>query len=373
MAHSLHKAGVRKSLTPRREPYWGAPLARGRYVGLRKIDAETATWIARYRDDEGRQNYKSLGFATDVFCFDDAKAQAEQWFKIKEAGIHASGDVVTVTDACRRYVDERKTSKSTACAHDAGKRFERTIYENPLGKRALAKLRTAHIKTWRDGLGLKPATINRTLTALKAALNLAVRERNVIAAQAQEWNEVKALPGGNNRRELFLDIDQRRALLKACSGAVRDLIEAAILTGARPGELANAQRRQFDARTGSMTFTGKTGSRTVPLTPAAITLFARLSKNKLPGAFLLTRDDGKQWGHSDWDLLVREAAEKAQLPQGTVLYTLRHSFITTALTSGMTTLDVARLVGTSLAMIEKHYGHLVASAARDRLAKVELL
>jgi len=53
--------------------------------------------------------------------------------------------------------------------------------------------------------------------------------------------------------------------------------------------------------------------------------------------------------------------------------TVRHSWITTALTSGMSTLDVARLVGTSLLMIEKHYGHLVSDAARLRLANVEML
>ncbi|MGH8865200.1 MAG: hypothetical protein ACREA9_07535 [Pyrinomonadaceae bacterium] len=37
------------------------------------------------------------------------------------------------------------------------------------------------------------------------------------------------------------------------------------------------------------------------------------------------------------------------------------------------TLDVARLVGTSIRMIEKHYGHLVASVARERLAQVRRL
>jgi hypothetical protein len=39
----------------------------------------------------------------------------------------------------------------------------------------------------------------------------------------------------------------------------------------------------------------------------------------------------------------------------------------------MTTLDVARLCGTSVGMIEKHYGHLVASSARSRLAAVTML
>lgn len=372
MAHKLHLSSVRKALPARREPFWGAPIARGRYLGLRKIDATTATWIARYRDDEGRQNYKSLGFVTDEFDFDRAKEAAGAWFKLKEAGIK-TGEVVTVADACRRYVEERRTSKSAACAHDAEKRFERTIYENTLGARALAKLRAAHIKTWRDGLGLGKATANRTLIALKAALNLAVRERNVEAGQMQEWRDVKPLPGANKRRDLYLDLEQRRALLASATGAVRDLIEAVIVTGARAGELTSATRRQFDERTGSITLSGKTGTRMVPLSPAAVALFTRLAKSKLPNAYLLVRDDGKPWAHSDWDQLVRDAATKAELPAGVCLYTLRHSFITTALTAGMTTLDVARLTGTSVMMVEKHYGHLIADAARERLAKVMLL
>ena len=118
---------------------------------------------------------------------------------------------------------------------------------------------------------------------------------------------------------------------------------------------------------------GKTGSRTVPLSPPAVALFKRLSKGRAPGDLLLTRDDGKPWSHSDWDELVREAAAKAKLPPGVCLYTLRHSWITSALQGGLATLDVARLVGTSVMMIEKHYGHLVASATRARLAKVAML
>src|SRR6185437_3653389 len=141
---------------------------------------------------------------------------------------------------------------------------------------------------------------------------------------------------------------------------------------------------QFDPRTKSMTFhTGKQrtadsdGARTVPLSPAAVTLFTRLAQDKAPTARLFVRDDGAPWAHSDWDERVREAAKAADLPAepraGVCLYTLRHSFITEALTQGMSTLEVARLVGTSVMMIEKHYGHLAATAARRRLAKLTLL
>jgi hypothetical protein len=49
MTVQLHLAKVLKALKPRksRDPYWGAPLARGRHVGYRKIAADKATWIAR--------------------------------------------------------------------------------------------------------------------------------------------------------------------------------------------------------------------------------------------------------------------------------------------------------------------------------------
>ena len=70
---------------------------------------------------------------------------------------------------------------------------------------------------------------------------------------------------------------------------------------------------------------------------------------------------------------MRDAAKEAELPKGVCLYTLRHSFITQTLMEGMSTLEVSKMVGTSLVMIEKHYGHLVTDTARERLAKIELI
>src|SRR5690606_23828893 len=104
--------------------------------------------------------------------------------------------------------------------------------------------------------------------------------------------------------------------------------------------------------------------------PSAKALFDRLAKSKLPRAHLFTTDDGKPWQSKDWSGKVKEAVTKAKLPQETVLYTLRHSWITDAIIGGMDLLTVAKLVGTSLAMSEKHYGHLVHDAARDKLANI---
>ncbi len=182
-----------------------------------------------------------------------------------------------------------------------------------------------------------------------------------------------AVQGQRKPRDLFLDLTEREVLLQHAVGPIGDLIEAAALTGCRPGELVRARRSAFEPRTQSLTVTGKTGTRTMPLPPQAHELFVRLSRDKLPAAFLLTRENGEPWRHSDWDELVKEAARAAGLSPKTCLYTLRHSFITQALIDGVSTLEVAKFVGTSLAMIEKHYGHLVASTVRERMARIRFV
>src|SRR5699024_473895 len=74
------------------------------------------------------------------------------------------------------------------------------------------------------------------------------------------------------------------------------------------------------ARTSTVTFKGKTGGRSVPISDAAVALFKRLSKDKLPAAPMLTQDDGKPWKHSKvWADVVRAAAKKAELPAGVSL------------------------------------------------------
>jgi len=382
LSEQIHKVSVRKALGARPEPYWAVPLATGRFIGFRKIDAERGSWIARARTEDDRQQYRALGARTATFDYDAAVEAAREWFASLDAGVVAKRRY-TVADACADYVKDRRREKGERCAADAEWRFKHTVYDTAFGRTELTKLRSRAIKDWREALKLTPSGANRMMTTLRAALNLAVEDRQVAATAMQEWRAVKQHKGADRRREIFLDLAQRRALLAAATGSVRDLIEAVMVTGARPGELAGALRSAFDARTKTLKLTGKTGTRTVPLSPTALALFERVSKSKLPTAPLLARDDGKPWTRAEWTELVRTAAEaakiegvpedKAKLPPGVCLYTLRHSFITQAISDGLTTLDVARFTGTSLAMVDRHYGHLVQSASAERLAKVQMV
>lgn len=365
----IDKATVRNKLEPRREPYWGAPVERGLFVGFRRL-VHGGNWIARWRDQDGKQHYLAIGPASDALDYDEAKRRAKAWQRVCAAGVDARTDVRTVEDACKAYVTSQRNLKGDAAAEDAEKRFKRTVYGTPLGAKLLDRVRQRDVEAYRDGLSGSKSTANRTMNVFKAAMNHAVKHRYVTADRAIEWQQAQSFTV-TTRRELFLDLDQRRQMLAQAKGPARDLIEAVMLTGARGGELKNARRSQFDERTNQMTFDGKTGKRTVPLSPAAVELFKRLAKDKLPTAYLFTREGGEPWRAFDWGYPVRVAAKG--LPAGTCLYTLRHSFITEAITGGLSPLEVARLVGTSLTMIDKHYGHLAQESARARLAAVSFV
>ena len=415
----------RDTLVPRREPYW-YKLARDHHLGLRKLTNQSpGTWIARHRDDAGDRQYKSLGECTDRLDFDSAKTAAEAWFRDQDQGVREREDAGTpanVTSACMCYVRALRAEGRAGAAHDAHMRFRRTVYgttadpefgptadfphasdasgaEHPTGGTPsqaarnarprkwalvaqpiaavpLSRIRTPALRRWHVDLvtaGLSKASANRTLSTLKAALNLAVTSRIVNRLATQEWAKVTPFKDSTRRRDLFLDVTQRRALLNASQGGIRRLLEAVMHTGCRAGELTSARRSFLDARTKSLNVSGKTGPRTIPHTDAAVTFLAECAKNKLPAAFLLTRDDGRPWAHSDWDQLVKAAASSSKLPPETCLYTLRHSFITQALLDEVSTLEVSKIVATSLTMIEKHYGHQVHATARERLSKVKMI
>lgn len=368
----------RDKLAIRREPYWHK-LQVGGFVGYRRIEGG-GTWVARWRDEQGKQHYRALTLPpTDPKkAFEAACKTARKWFKETHAGIYGR---TTVADAADSYLKVLALRKGDKAAADARGRIKRCIRPE-LGDKELDRLTTADVEEWLHGLvpaklgeeDLRRAkdSANRNLTTLKALLNHAWRTNKVGSNAA--WSKVKAFEKVGASRKVFLSAEQRKRLLDNCGGAFRDLVEAGLLTGARYGELRELLVSDFDkARRVLCIRKGKTGKRDVSLSDAAAKLFDRLRKGKLPGGYLLTRDDGLPWQHSDQDELMREAVKKARLPQGTVFYTLRHTFIANALTGGVDIHAVAKLCGTSVRMIELHYGKLLHTDAQEKLNRIAFL
>ena len=142
----------------------------------------------------------------------------------------------------------------------------------------------------------------------------------------------------------------------------------------RPGALASLRAGDFDKRTRTLTIgTDKHGLPRQIAVPEIVSDFlAERAKGKLPAAPLFSRGDGRAWNKDAWKHPIKHAVRAAELPSGVAAYTLRHSVITDLIRAGLPALTVAQLSGTSVAMIERHYGHLVRDDAEQALARLAL-
>ncbi|SIQ81498.1 Site-specific recombinase XerD [Aromatoleum tolulyticum] len=378
MGNAIKTVGDRKKLQARREPYWDR-IEAGCFLGYRKLEDGTGTWIARWRNEEGAQKYHALG---SLGSYDDAAKAARDWFDQCRGG---STEVVDVEEACKRYVTDRRTEKGESTAKDAEGRFKRLVYGIKFGRIKLSALRTAHITDWRnaqveceddddedddpDADRRAKDSANRNLATLKAALNLAYR-MGLVASTAQ-WDRVEAYKGVSKRRDVSLTMTDRKKLIAAATPDLTIFMQAMLLTGCRPGELASCTVGDLDPA-GMLTVTGKTGRRTIPLSPKALALLKLAAGQGDVDEPLLTRS-GVAWTRFEWRDAFQEARKAAGLPETVVMYSLRHVAISEMLVSGMDPMTVAKIAGTSIEMISRHYGHLIRERVVAQLAKVKAI
>jgi integrase len=377
MSQLIDTKAKRDRLVKRREPYWHK-LVLGGYIGYR-VGAIGGSWIARYRSEEGKQNYKSLELPAHkpVNEYDTATTEARKWFDNQDQGFRAKAG--TIKEATDNYLGYLEQKKGKASVKDANSRIKLhilpTLSDTPLDKLKLQQVRKWFHSFIVDGsdeqIRKSKATANRNLTVLKAILNLAHKEGFVFTDRA--WKGVEKFKHIDGARQDFLTATQIKALFENTSGHFKHLLKAGALTGARYGELCKLTVKSLDKNSGLLNMpNGKTGTRTFPLTASTKAFFVDMAKSKLPEAPLLTRNGVDPWSHGDQTKLMRAVVTKAELPASVVFYTLRHSFIADLIDKNMNVFDIAKITGTSIEMIEKHYGKFFKDRVIEVLEKSEL-
>ena len=397
MATRIDTVDARGKLKPRVEPYW-TRISAGCQLGFRRMTpSSTGTWVAKFRDpDTLARTKKSLGDFEDLPAsqrYDAAKAEAEAEFKRLGRG----GQVVAITvkGAGENYVKHLETRGKAATASDVERRFARYVDGAKIGSISLPKLKPGDVEAWRKSLAARPVTLqgaqaegealapprtrsagtlNRDMTALRAALNLA-KEDGYVESDMAWAAKLRPVKDADRRRDIYLDLTQRRALIAKASADLAAFLSALSLVPLRPGAIAALVAGSFDKRLSTLTIgKDKAGAdRKITLPKATAEFFAQQSKDKLPTAPLLARADGKAWDKDAWKGPVKAAVTAAELPPATTAYALRHSVITDLVAlHKLDTMTVAQLSGTSIVMIEKHYGHLLREHAAAALASLTL-
>lgn len=390
MADRIDTVESRSKLKPRTAPYW-QKVSSGCALGFRKMTKQSdGTWQAQFYDSSTKkQTRQSLGSFSDLqpnLRFDQAKKKAELFFQHLRQGGNA--EVISVEDACRRYCKTLTQMGKSKNAIDIEARFRRWVYEHKIAIIHLTKLRKDHVQDWRYQLAntdvvvnpyaqtpiTRPranSTLNRDMASLRAALNSA-KENGWVTTDMAWKKPLEPIKNATGRREGILDKKQRDALIFEAPNDIGAYLKGLSLIPFRPGALANLLVGNLDTKSGCLVIKldkGK-GERRIALPPTTLAFFVSQTKDKLPSAPLFSRADGVAWNKDSWKKPIKAAAKSSGLPKSTTAYTLRHSIITELVTGGLDLLTVAQLSGTSVSMIEKHYGHFRAEHAAKALEKL---
>jgi integrase len=396
---------ARGRLTGRGKPYYRL-IEEGLHLGYRKPrgrrgkPAGAGKWILRHY--EGAQSYTvtTIGVADD---FSDADGVAVLSFKqaqdkaraahVQRAHDEAGSGPLTVRAAMASYVEYLEAHRKTA--NDV--RHRTAAHINPtLGDVEIAALTTETIRKWHSTLAKsgkrvrtergqqqqhhdldlgnaeaarqRRASANRVLGMLKAALNQAFRDDKVESDKA--WRRVKPFEKVDRARLRFLTIAEAKRLINACDHEFRPLVQAALATGCRYGELCRMQVQDFNPDAGTVAIhTSKSGkSRHVILTNEGVALFTQLAAGRTGSEVLLRRSNGNAFGKSDQARPMIEACQRAKLKPVISFHGLRHTWASHAVMNGTPLLVVARNLGhRDTKMIEAHYAHLAPSYAAQQI------
>ncbi|RWC92309.1 MAG: site-specific integrase [Mesorhizobium sp.] len=394
----LETRAARSRLPKRDDPHWRTLVPGELHLGYRKrrADAPGKWLVRRYLGavEKGKNPYQkeTLGFADDyrdadgmtVLSYADVQRRAHDWAAAAlRGGAVASPRHPTVRDLVEDYVAFLKAERRTG--RDADRRASNFILPQ-LGGLKVSELTTGRLVQWRDALAASPArlrtrkgreqryraapatpgeararraTVNRTVTVLKAALNRAFEHGRVNDDLA--WRRLKPFDKVDVARPGHLSIAEAQRLINSAdaTSGFRDVAHGALLTGCRYGELCRLLVGDFQ-RGRIVVRESKSGKpRDVRLTDEAASYFRTLAAGRPADALMFTHADGSAWAKSHQARPMRDACATAQIVPAVGFHQLRHTWASLAVMNGMPLMIVAENLGhTDTRMVEKHYGHL---------------
>ena len=418
---NLETRSARGRLKPSPKPYHRT-IDLGLHLGYRR-GKNGGRWVVRWY--VGEQDYKTetianaddIADADGVAILSFAQAQAvarEMRARAARiaAGLRVEMGPYTVKQCMAEYLTWMEQNRKGA--RDARYRAEALIIPK-LGAAECEKLRVDELRAWLLGVATAPARVrgkrgsgpqcrevdekdeenlrrrasaNRTLTILKAVLNMAWREGKITSDDA--WRRVTPFEEADAVRVRYLQIDEAQRLINASDTEFRALVRAALATGARYSELANLRVADFNpdavnrdhgievllAGPGRCVGTvhvraSKSGKgRHIVLTEEGIRQFHGLCTGRTGIEWILLKGDASKWLKSHQTRPMREACVRGGITPLASFHTLRHTYASLSIMAGAPLLVVATNLGHSdTRMVEKHYGHLAADYVAREIRK----
>jgi len=396
---TLDSRTARGRLRARGKPYYRS-LEPGLHLGYRKPLAGSGKWVARHYIGNQSYEVESLATADDhsdadgVAILDYRQAQARARERMVTRAHTAAGKTgpLTVRAIMMEYLEflqNHRKSGGTA-------RYSINAFILPeLGDLEAESLTVDQLRNWHMKIANSPArqrtkpgtkqnhrahqndpdwkrrrksTANRILKVLKGGLNYAWNDKKLKSDAA--WRRVKPFKGAESARVRYLAIVEARRLLNASDPDFRQLVEGALQTGARYGELIRFKVADFDVKGGTVSVDDSKGGRPrhIILTDEGVAFFRSICVGRASDEPIFKRADGTAWIRSAQQIPIKEASRRAKIPHPINFHGLRHTWASHAVMGGVPLMVVAKNLGhVDTKMVEAHYGHLAPSYVADAI------
>jgi integrase len=398
-------------LAARPRPYWTPSGKSGLHLGYRRLMKKNGSWIVRrYQGQPGEYDTKSFAQADDFSDADNSEVltyyQAIARLTGEAPPVRHGGEQYNVRAAVADYLAWLKIHKKTA--RDAALKLNAYLVP-ALGDRLLEDLKPEDFDRWlswavdhkpKGRRGNRPppmkkkrkstdpaktesvkpvvdaaerkrrkkSTLNRVINNVKACLNRAFQNGHISSDAA--WRRLRKFKGADGARTQWLTVDQCRRLINAAAPDFRPLVHAAILTGARWGELRALKCRDYDPVSGTIKLAeSKSGKpRRIYLTEDGKAAFESWTAGRTESEVIFKNRFGNPWGSHDQHRPMAVACGAAGVEPPIGMHTLRHSYAASLVQAGVSLAIVAEALGHSdTRMVSKHYGHLAPSHIADAI------
>jgi integrase len=403
---NLETRTARSRLKVAHKPYFRL-IEPGLHIGYRKLASGPGTWLARRYNGAGKYELENLRtvdgalIVADDYSEADGHAimtfgQAQERAKARRPAVREPQGPFTVEKAMDAYIAFLESEGRSPVAIKDTRYRDRAFIRPKLGALEVAELTADKLRYWRDGLAkaaprlrtrqgeaqkhkdgadtrARRATANRTWTSLRAALNLAFEGGRVDSDKA--WRRVKPFKGVDTARVRYLTIAEAKRLINACDPEFRPLLQGALLSGARYGQLVKLMVADFNPDAGTLRLRSRKGDGSEKTHHAVLTeegarFFRSVCAGRAGTDLVFTKADGNPWDKNHQVRPIAEASARARITPPASFHITRHSWASHAVMNGMPLMVVAKNLGhADTSMVERHYGHLAPSFTAEQVRK----
>jgi integrase len=406
---NLETRTARSRLKVAHKPYFRL-IEPGLHLGYRKLAGGPSTWIVRRYSGAGAYAVENLRTADGALVIADdyseadghtvlSFGQAQERAKTQRPATGKHAGPYTVAQAMDAYFEFLESEGRSAPAIADARYRDRAFIRPKLGELGLVSLTADRLRQWRDGLAKsaprlrtragekqkhrnigddeearrsRRASVNRTWTTLRAALNHAFHHTDKIDSD-KAWKKVKPFKSVEKARVRYLTIAEAKRLINASEPGFRPLVQAALLTGGRYGQIAQLTVSDFNGDAGTLRMRTRKGDGSerihhVHLTEEGVRFFDSACGGRAGPDLIFTKRDGSAWGKSHQLRPIEEASARAKINPPASFHITRHSWASHAVMNGVPLLVIAKNLGhADTRMVERHYGHLAPSYIADAI------